>query len=313
MKSALKPWRQILGLLILGLLIYLLDLESLLALVANSDWILLGTAALLLFLENVIVALRWKTLLVPLEIEETTGSLLRIYLAGHLLSYFIPTSVVTDVYRAFTFRHRGRAVEVASSLVVERFLGAASVLVAMVMGGFLVAAEAQHLQIARPVGIFTAIFAAGCLVMVLAVGASDTLLRLMPARWPRIASIAERLAEGLRQYATAPRALMVGGGLSLLIQAIRVLTVFTLFRAFGTDVGLGSCLLIVPMAYLTNMVPGIGSRLGTEQGVFVVLFGLLGIAPEPAFAVSIANVGLGALVALPGGLEFLRQRELADD
>ena len=88
--------------------------------------------------------------------------------------------------------------------------------------------------------------------------------------------------------------------LSVIIQALRIVPVFIIALAIGVGDRFFPFLIAVPVIFLVNMVPVVGSRLGTEQGMFVLLLGLAGIKPESALVIALISLVIGIVVSLPG-------------
>jgi len=185
------------------------------------------------------------------------------------------------------------------------------VLLTMLVGGWWTVWGPAEMRVQESIALVTAVLAAMAVALATGTIASNRLSAFLPKGWHRVASILERVGTSLRQYATTPRVMIYASALSLLLQGIRVLTVYLLFQALGGGVSFAICLMVVPAVFASDMIPGVGSRLGTEQGVFVVLFGFFGVTPELAFGVSLVNVAIGALVNLPGAIELLRMRRAA--
>jgi len=80
--------------------------------------------------------------------------------------------------------------------------------------------------------------------------------------------------------------------------------------AIGLDINVewSGFLLIIPLVTLMMVVPISIAGWGVREGVMVVGFGYLGVAPEAALALSILYGLLMLVVALPGGIVWALKR-----
>jgi uncharacterized protein (TIRG00374 family) len=96
--------------------------------------------------------------------------------------------------------------------------------------------------------------------------------------------------------------------ISILIHLISVVTVMTMAIGLGINVEWSGFLLIIPLVTLMMVVPISIAGWGVREGVMVVGFGYLGVAPEAALALSILYGLLMLVVALPGGVVWALKR-----
>jgi uncharacterized membrane protein YbhN (UPF0104 family) len=141
---------------------------------------------------------------------------------------------------------------------------------------------------------------------------ADKFVTLVPERWlrrwPRIHALADRAHDSIVAYRRRPWVLAWVMLFSFAIQAIRVVPVYMLAVAVGAGEAFFAYLIAVPVIFMVNSIPVIGSRLGTEQGLFVLFLGLAGVAPEVALVVAVLKLVLGLTAALPGAYWLLEGR-----
>ena len=121
-----------------------------------------------------------------------------------------------------------------------------------------------------------------------------------PAR-PRICPHAD---ESRRLFLRARYALP-SIGLAVFIQVSVALMVLVLARTLGAEVTWLDCLILMPPVLLISMVPISIAGWGVREGAMVAAFGLVGMAPETAFALSVLFGLVTMAVGLPGGLVWL--------
>jgi glycosyltransferase 2 family protein len=301
---------------ILAVLAYIIDWQEFARIALSARPELLALATVLMFIENLMVAARWKILLGPVGIPVTFMQAMRSYFKGHFVAYFVPASVTADVVKAVDLnmsRSAGSAsqgVEVVSSIFVERGFGAITVGIAVVLGLTISPLVGQHADMGQ-VLLMAAVALVACCVLALF---ADKFLALVPVfvlqKLPRVHSLVDRARDSFVAYRSQPGILMGVMLFSFAIQAMRIVPVFIIAVAIGAGAVFFPYLIAVPIIYMINTVPVIGSRIGTEQGMFVLLLGLAGVDAESALIVALVSLVLGVVVSLPGGYWLIKGREL---
>jgi uncharacterized membrane protein YbhN (UPF0104 family) len=237
-----------------------------------------------------------------------------VWMIGLLVSQSLITFIAGDAARVWQLARLGYAPRLASSAVVlERGLGLV-VLLALVL-----LCEPVLLARASPGAVRTGltILAIACAGGILAFAASAFLggvQRLLPARMRnhRLVGIALDVASVARHLT---RSWKLGAAIvaaSVLMQFCNVLAMFVLARAVGASADVLATAAVTLPALLIAMMPIALAGWGVREGAVIVGYGLFGVAPAPALAVSIA-FGLSLLVvSLPGAL-FIRWRKAGEN
>lgn len=123
-------------------------------------------------------------------------------------------------------------------------------------------------------------------------------------RWRATRALAELSADSRRLFLRARYALP-SIGISIFIQVSVALVVLVLARALGAEVSWIDCLILMPPVLLISMAPISIAGWGVREGAMVTAFGLVGMAPETAFALSVLFGLVTMAVSLPGGLVWL--------
>lgn len=97
--------------------------------------------------------------------------------------------------------------------------------------------------------------------------------------------------------------------LSLLIQLAGVLSVYILALGFKQDIPFIVFLIFIPLTVMFTTIPVSISGLGVREGAYVLLFGLLGIKPEVATAISLSWFFAIVTGSLLGLIEYLRYKK----
>jgi uncharacterized protein (TIRG00374 family) len=270
---------------VLAILLSKVDLEQVLQLMKEMDW-LLFLAALLLFLSGSLVrAYRWGSLVWSLGVQVSWRRLVALYFVGSFYSLFLPTGVGGDAIKMYELsRDEGKTAAAISSVLVDRFLGLfvllAMALLALVGGYRLVTPEAR---------LIIAILFAGSLIGVVlvlqrtwieALGRRLGLDRLLD----RI-EILRELYESLHLYSQA--ALLRATAASIIWNLILILGYYLLGLAVGIGLSLWYFFLFVPIISVLLMVPSLGG-LGIREGSTVLLFSQVGVDEHQALALALA-------------------------
>lgn len=317
-KRQLYTWQNGLRLLfaaaVIGLLVGIVDWPKFIRYASAARPGLLVLATGLMFVEFLMTAIRWKVLLEAVGVHVSFMQSLRSYLKGHIVGYFVPASVAADVVKAVDINMARRensasqAVEVVSSIFIERVFSVVTVAVAVLLGLALSPLTEQSEQTEALITLAAALMLCCCIVALYA----DKSLALIPEHWlrrlPRIHALADRARNSMVAYRQRPRMLAEMLLLSFAIQAIRIVPVYMLAVAIGAGDAMYAYLIAVPVIFMVNTIPVIGSRLGTEQGLFVLFLGLAGVDPEAALVVAVLKLVLGLTAALPGAYWLLEGR-----
>ena len=271
---------------------------------ADVGWI--AAAIALVIVDRTLMALRWIDLLAAL----TPGSrprfptVLRIFFVSSFVSNFVP-SVAADMYRAYELaRHDVHLAESTASVLMDRVLGVLS----MVLVGTVALPFAADVSVQRGLAAGLGIALAGCVAAAVAVfseRAAAGIQRAVSALpWPALHRITISLTDAVRRYARHHAELLRVLGMSVAVQAIRILQAWCLGLALGIDLPLATYFAFIPVILLIMQIPFTINGLGTTQYAFDRLFVPAGVPPAPVFALSVLFLALGVIGSLPGGLIY---------
>ncbi len=250
---------------------------------------------------TLVAALRWSLILSALKTPRGIGLTYPLSLIGIFFGQALPAGVGGDVVRGWLGCKSGLSMRASvSSILGDRLTGFLSILL-------IVTAELG------PIHDFVksdALF--GSLLFVLLAGYAGI----------TIAMLLDRLPTGLRRFRVARGLAAVSGDLrsalfsslgvpalvcGAIIQLANVVAVYALCEGLRLHAGFLDCLLIVPFANVLQTLPVSVAGWGVRESFFVAAFGLLGVAPPAALAVSVLFGLLFLLSSLPGGALWLLQ------
>jgi uncharacterized protein (TIRG00374 family) len=300
--------RLAIGIALLVALFSTIDLEETGRLFRNIrlDWIAaaIGIIALL----RVVMSLRWKCVLTSQKSEVPFLELLRITWIGTFFGHFLPGGVGIDLIRGYELvRRESRAAEVATTLILDRFIGVWSMFAVALVGAVIAAPSGQLTGIVPPLVLIQFLFLLGWF-----------LAGALAKRWSapidpghrRAARIRAKLIGMAHSFTDAGRMRAIFptvAGLALGTQLFRGLLFFCIYNAFAADVSALDCIALIPIVSLITLIPISIAGLGVREGALVVLFRIVGVPDEISVSVGLVSHLLHVLVTAPGALLWLSQ------
>ena len=290
----------------LGLITFLInqvDFKGIVNILKNVDITMIIYAMILLTIQVFIATTRWQFVLKCQKIMLDYKNTLQILWSGLFFNQAMPSSVGGDVIRGYYLKKQGMTLGRATlGVLMDRLFGMVG-LVLLVLASLPLSFELINNPIAR-IG-----------VLLIASGISFTLLLVfftdkLPGNFShfRVIKGFYLLSQDGRHCISKNYNGLIIIIISILIHLISVVTVMTMAIGLGINVEWSGFLLIIPLVTLMMVVPISIAGWGVREGVMVVGFGYLGVAPEAALALSILYGLLMLVVALPGGVVWALKR-----
>jgi uncharacterized protein (TIRG00374 family) len=283
-------------------LVWKIDVSEAFETLADADpWAFLGAAAIMLVTVPP-MAWRWQRLLETQDIAERLPWLTRAYLTSYAAGQILPTAIGGDAMRIFetSRRHSGRAGSIAGSVLLERALGGAATLALAAVGLALAIGKYD-------VGAYLwieAAFVAATFVLAVALFARSVrplLARLAPLlRAARVERPVRAVYEAIHSFRDAPRLLVLVFGVTLVIQAVRVLAIWLSAEAVGIDLSPRVFYVMGPLLFLVMLVPFTLNGFAVREAFFVSFLGNLDVSADAAFAAGFLFFLVTILLSLPG-------------
>jgi uncharacterized protein (TIRG00374 family) len=290
-------------------LVWKIDLGTTLDVLADTNLAWFALAVLIMGGTVPFLALRWGWLLAAHEIHERVPWLTRAYFVAYTAGQVLPTSLGGDAVRiAETVRrHGGRTAVVTGTVLLERGLGgAATVLLGAV--GFLV--SIGRYDVTAYLWI-EGVFVFGTIVLAFlffARSARPLLRRVQPLlERVRLARPLKAFYDGVHHYRNRPALLSRVFGITLAVQAVRILGIWAAAKAVGIDLGPGIYYVFGPLLFLVMLVPFTLNGLAVREAFFVSFLGSAGVPANQAFAAGFLYFLVTLLLAFPGALIMLRE------
>jgi glycosyltransferase 2 family protein len=280
-------------------------------LAAANPWLIL--AALALFEVAIIInGVKWQVLLHAQGVRVPFGALLQFLFMGFFFNNFLPANVGGDVIRGYGLaRYTDRAADAAVSVVVDRIVG----LIAYMSTAFVAAVILVNLS--RGKDLEQVEWVAFVALLALLVAFATLLSRRVRAVLSRVfalrflsplAPLWGRISGAFDAYRFQYRALASAFGLGLLGIVCTALVNWLLSQSMGGLMPLPTIFLLNPLIALTLMLPISIGGIGVSQTAYPFFYGLAGVPPSHALAVSLLMQALMIIGSLPGAFFWLRGR-----
>jgi hypothetical protein len=267
--------------------------------------------------------LKWGVLLRAVGIQVPTARLLSWQWQAEFFNAFLPAQVGGDVARGWALAaDTHRTADAAASIVIDRFIGL------FVFMAFAAVATTAMLLFGRPDGVpFTSqqivwlrFVAAGSILASLGLlgtvlillsrrlkALMERLLERLPFRG-RTVPIWQKAARAFDAYRGHAGALAIVALFSVAIVILTSINIWLIARAIDPgEISFLEVLVVNPIiVFVALALPLSPGGLGVRQGAFVITFLLVGASGSLGFAVGILQQALGYIVAIPGGILWMR-------
>jgi uncharacterized membrane protein YbhN (UPF0104 family) len=221
----------------------------------------------------------------------------------------LPTSLGGDASRIYetTRRHPGLRGPVAGTVLLERALGAAATLL-LAAAGFVLALG--HYSVGGYVWVelaFVVLSVVGAFVL-FSTRLHPVLHWLRPLlRRLRIEAVLRDVYVALHAYRTRLGLLTGVFALTVAVQAVRVLAIWSAGKAVGVDLSPRPYYVMGPLLFLVMLVPFTINGLAVRESFFVSFLGALGVSADQAFSAGFLFFVVTVAAALPGAVIVARE------
>lgn len=303
----------------LGLIAYLftrINLAEVKEALAAAHYGYLALALALYFGAIALNVYKWGYLLRTQRLNVPFPRLLSHTFVGLFFANLPLSQVMGDIARGVDLaRHtQGQAAEVAISVLMDRLVGLASFLFAAVVTlAFAVFALGRADLSSLWVAVLLALLAlAMALAVLLSRRLRERVERLFTWRpLSRFITLYRHLSEAVQRYRSDIGALAVAFLIALL--GVLMTSVVNFLAAESVQAAIPWLWIFVfnPLTPIAQFIPSVGSGLGVNQGVFVLLYSVIGgVAGQPqALAMSLVMQVIIYMASLPGGVLWWRTRK----
>ncbi len=304
-------------LIVSGSLIYWavhkLDLTELIGVLMGTDPAWIVTALMLLTVSYALGALQWRLILRLSQIDLTYGRVLAYYYVGLFFNNFLISGMGGDLLRVYDIQKHApdkeRLSPALASVLFDRFAGLLTLVFLACLSGAFVIGQGESMRLfASIAGLFLLwlLILAILLNKQLADRTIKPLASILPSS---VYTRLQHLYYEMHQFRNQPDRLAGIFGTSIVIQTLRVLSIWAVGRALGDGSSLTYYLVFVPVISLAASLPVSIGGTGPREQTSVFLFRRIGVAQEVAFSIGFVTYLVGTLSALPGAAAFLLRKK----
>jgi uncharacterized membrane protein YbhN (UPF0104 family) len=264
-------------------------------------WPITLAATGFLLLDILIMSIRAPLLFRSARLSLSLGNSFQLNLIGFLFSTFLPGAAGGDIAKLVyaTRQNHGRRAEVATILILDRFVGLFSLVLLPILFAPFFLDLLRSLSVLRRLLYMDALLA-GLMVVSVALVTLFASTRSWVARslgtWPTIKDLAVRVLDAMAVQGKAQSTLFFAFLLSLLANlALIIVTALGLYAvtlSFSTRLAL-----VAPIGHLVNSLPLTPGGIGVGETAFNALFKLTGMSggAEALLCVRLWNIFVGLL------------------
>lgn len=295
-----KTWvRLAVSAALVALLLTQVDLGSVVRELSGINLLLFALAVIVGALAAMAAGLGWKSLLDAQGVSLPARDVLLVHMVGLFFAAFTPGGLGGDVLRTLRVRQTTRrTVEGGASVVASRVLSVVALLVASAAAAY--GRPASELRTATLLAAAVAVVGVA-LLFALERPAGAALSRLPSAPW---AAAVRTAARSMFAFRREPGHLAVAFGLLMLYQVLGAVVIAVIARSMNVSLGMLDAIALGLIARLTAFLPISISGIGVQEGAFVVLFGLVGVSPSQALAISLIDHVVLTVIPLAGGVLY---------
>ena len=298
-----------------AILVYLInrvDVSLTKSLIVQTNLSIFVLSFVLLCIRNIVGAYRNSILLKFKKMDFSVAALTRYYFIGNFFNLFLPELVGRDIARGYyLYNSSSGKKEAISSIVVERFIGTAALMLLSLFSVLLAVSMDVNVISNDIVKVIIIIFTAGCLMMILFFyEKTDRFFeRLMPESARTKIHSAITFIRDIISYGKSPVIIIYTLLISIVFQFIGVIAVFLLALSLESTVYFIYFLIFLPVIWIAGMLPVSPNGLGVREGTFVFLFSSAGMSKEMAVAICLLLIFQNLCLGLIGGILFVIEKK----
>ena len=310
--------RLAVGLSLLAFVLSLVDLDQVKQVVARVKYPYFWLAVLLVMVDRFAMAFKWRLLLSAKSIFISFWRAIEIYLISGFVGVILPSGVGSDIYRVYyTSKPIGKLGHIASSVIVERFLGMAASAIFAIVGLTVMWTVARKSVVQQEIltimFVTLTVLIAGFVVSMTAL--PFKIAERLLAHWsrPRFAAKLASFREAYHEYGRYKAKLTVFFLLSVAEQGLFVLITYVGALAIDIRLDISYFLGIVPVCQIIKRIPISINSIGVQEGLFVYFFGQAGISATEALSLSILTRIAQWSAMLTGGVLYVMDSSMRID
>lgn len=257
-------------------------------------------------LEASVRTYNWGLLLRCKGVQLPFPKLFYAYITGSFFGYFVPSSFGTDVSRFIALSRQTKVTmkDAALSVLALNLVSLLSLASTLCVSALILTRLLDQTLVLLLLSLASG---GGLVTFALLVYFRETFRRRFPPKGKLKKPLTKlwSLIDAFRVFEHHPALLSQVFGISLLIQGIAAMIVFTLAAAIQSNVNFLFIFLFMPVIAISRLIPLSIANLGAEQGIFVFLFGIVGVPEAESFTLSVLLSTSAMIFILFGGIVHL--------
>ncbi len=292
--------RILLTFLILGFILYKINIKELLLIYKNINFIYILVAIFFYYFAFLILSLRWKFLLLNYSKKFSINEIFKVYLLGMVVNTISPATLGVDILRSILISKKieeGKAFAFASVLV-DRLMGLIGIFSFVPVSILILKRLENPLKL-----MFVFISFTFLIIALLYFSWSNFFEKTFRKFISKIKffGIDEKLLKfynSYKIYYKYPKILFFSYFLTILLQSSFSIQAFFCAKSLGFDFSPFLFIFLVPLINALNFVPITISGIGIREAGFYVLFSYY-LSPEKAVSLSFLYFLTGVFANLP--------------
>lgn len=283
---------------------WFIDIGDAIAILRQTNYLWLIPAVLIIQLQIVLSAWRWRITAARLGQELPFRRAVSEYYLATVANLSLPGGVTGDAARVYRNRQTRTLSTAVHSVMLERLAGQLALFVVSVIGWML-----WPLLMQTSVPVFGYRLLAGTLGVVLVLALTLYLIgRFAP---DRIKNVLTAFGPAMHTAWWAERQWLIQGVLSLSIVATYLLVFLFSSYAVQAPLPLTAAISIVPMVLLSMLIPLSIGGWGMREAAAAVLWPVAGLSSEAGVATSVVYALISLFACFPGLLLLYRSRAVS--
>ncbi len=282
------------------------DEKSLFEIVKSADKPLLFSSLAVYLLTYALCIYRWSMLLGAVGIRIPITRIIISYSGGVFFSLFLPSTIGGDVMRSVDMAaHTKKTKEVLATVFVDRlsgYIGLVILTIAALLCGWRLLADPGILL---PVAIITLLLILVLLVFFDKASYKRINKMLDSPTAGRLRELITNLHHEIHIFRDKIPTLTVNIIISVIIQMVTPVTFYLISLSLGLKIDILYFFIFLPIIGAITLLPISIGGLGLRDATVVYFFAKVGVARDPAFAMSLLNFSFIVLYGAIGGLIYV--------
>lgn len=267
------------------------------------QWSYLIACLLVIFLGEILHALRWRILLKCKGIEVSIVKLLYFNFVGLFFNLFSPGAIGGDAVRMYQMsRHAQNTSEAVASVFMDRGIGFFTLLCIAPIIVLFSAKQTEMSTLFPPVILlsFTSIASIFILIRL-----KKLMQRWNPVNDGTFYKAIIRYFDVFDGYRTNKKLILFAMIISLGIIFLGIATTYFISHGLGLYIPFSYFVIFVPIIFLITVIPISINGLGVREGAFVFFFAKAGLSTPEALSISLISYVLTLLFGMIGGMVYV--------